>query len=88
VAKISERPLALSRAAAINASKHELDEIELRLQIESRANVALVAEAATALIYAGCSGKGLYVSDPAPSPELAREGEHPGSESSVELLRF
>jgi len=63
VAKISERPLTLSRAAAINASRHELDEVEVRLQIESRANVALVAEAATGLIHADWSGEGLQVLD-------------------------
>jgi hypothetical protein len=45
--------LALTPAAAVNASKHEVDEIEVRLQYETRANVALVAGVAAGSIYAG-----------------------------------
>jgi len=74
--------LALSRVAAINASKHELDEIEVRLQIASWANVALMAGAATGLIYAGSFGEGLCDFDLAPAKPIASGGAS-GSKSSV-----
>jgi len=66
--------LTLCRTAAINASRLDLDEIEVRLQIESSANVALMAEAATGLIYAGSSGEWLYVLDLAPAKAIASGG--------------